>query len=216
MSYRKFDTCFFERYAQLTLETLLGPEFSTLVNKDRPDLQKEDLTLGIEVTRAMEPNKRNANQLLKELAGMDIKEHQRDDLQSIVDSGYAYGLPGLDYTGKIEYDYWALAQPLRRILKSKVEKVAKGFYGNFNEYGLFVFCRDLLDFNQVEGAVSYILLLQDNLDIRFNTLYLSQTDRLFVCRLTDNLLYEGIESRITVYSVPDELRREFFFKSLGY
>ena len=216
MSYRKFDTCFFERYAQLTLETLLGPEFSTLVNKDRPDLQKEDLTLGIEVTRAMEPNKRNANQLLKELAGMDIKEHQRDVLQSIVDSGYAYGLPGLDYTGKIEYDYWALAQPLRRILKSKVEKVAKGFYGNFKEYGLFVFCRDLLDINQVEGAVSYILLLQDNLDIRFNTLYLSQTDRLFVCRLTDNLLYEGIESRITVYSVPDELRREFFFKSLGY
>ena len=216
MAYRKFDTCFFERYAQLTLETILGCEYSNLVNKDRPDLQKEDNTLGIEVTRAMEPNRQNANQLLKELAGMEINEQQRADLQSIVDSGYAYGLPGLNYTGHLEYDYWALAHPLRRIIKSKVEKVARGFYGNFDKYGLFVFCRDLLDMSQVEAAVSYILLLQDNLDVRFTTLFLSQTDKLFVCSLTDNLLFEGIEKRIRVYSVPDEKRREFFFKSLGY
>lgn len=200
----------------MTLEKILGSKFADLVNKDRPDLQDEERKLGIEVTRAMEPNKKNANQLLKELAGMEINERQRDDLQSIVDSGYGYGLPGLNYTGHLEYDYWALAHPLRRILKSKIEKVAKGFYGDFNEYGLFVFCRDILDMEQVEAAVSYTLLLQDNLDIRFSTLYLSQTDKLFVCRLTDNLLYEEISSRISVYSIPDEQRRDFFFKSLGY
>ncbi len=200
----------------MTLEKILGSKFADLVNKDRPDLQDEERKLGIEVTRAMEPNKKNANQLLKELAGMEINERQRDDLQSIVDSGYGYGLPGLNYTGHLEYDYWALAHPLRRILKNKIEKVAKGFYGDFNEYGLFVFCRDILDMEQVEAAVSYTLLLQDNLDIRFSTLYLSQTDKLFVCRLTDNLLYEEISSRISVYSIPDEQRRDFFFKSLGY
>ena len=46
MAYRKFDTCFFERYAQLTLETILGCEYSNLVNKYRPDLPKEANTLG--------------------------------------------------------------------------------------------------------------------------------------------------------------------------
>ena len=216
MAYRKFDTCFFERYSQLTLQTILGEKYAGLVNRDRPDLQMEDGSLGIEVTRAMEPDRHNANQLLKELAGMQIKEEQREDLQRIVESGYGYGLPGLDYTGYLEQEYWSLAQPLQRILTSKVEKVAKGFYGNFKEFGLYVFCRDLLNLTQVEAAVNYTLLLQDNLDLRFNTLYLSQTDTLYVCRLTDNLFREGIDSRIEVYDIPDNLRREFFFKSLGY
>lgn len=217
MAYRKFDTCFFERYAQLTLETILGEKFSGLVNKDRPDLQSPDsTTLGIEVTRAMEPDRHNANQLLKELAGMQIIEEHRSDMEHIVKSGYAYGLPGLNYTGYIEEEYWALAQPLQRILTSKIEKVAKGFYGNFREFGLYVFCRDLLNLSQVEAAVNYTLMLQDNLDLRFNTLYLSQTDTLYVCRLTDNHFYEGIANRIESYSIPDNLRREFFFKSLGY
>ena len=32
MAKRKFDTCFFERYAKITLETFLGEEYSALVN----------------------------------------------------------------------------------------------------------------------------------------------------------------------------------------
>lgn len=216
MAYRKFDTCFFERYAKLTLETLLGSGFSDLVNRDRPDLQTPDMRLGIEVTRAMEPDKHNANQLLKELAGMDVKSEHKADMQTIVESGYGYGLPGLNYTGHLEYEYWSLAQPLQRILTSKVEKVGKGFYGKFDTFALFVFCRDLLDVSQVEAAVEYTLALQNNMDLRFDTLYLSQTDTLYVCRLSDNLFYEGINSRIEAHAVPDELRREFFFKSLGY
>ena len=216
MAYRKFDTCFFERYAQLTLERVLGDKYASLVNRDRPDLQNEDGSLGIEVTRAMEPDRHNANQLLKELAGMQISQQLRDDMQKIIDSGYGYGLPGLNYMGALEQEYWSLAQPLQRILTSKIKKVASGFYGEFKEYGLFVFCRDLLDMEQVEQAVTFTLLLQDNLDIRYNTLYLSQTDTLYVCRLTDNLVYEGIGTRIEEYKIPDGLRREFFFKSLGY
>ena len=137
-------------------------------------------------------------------------------MQKIVDCGYAYGLPGLNYTGYIEQEYWSLAQPLQRILTSKIEKVAKGFYGNFQEFGLYVFCRDLLDITQVEAAVAFTLSLQDNLDLRFNTLYLSQTDTLYVCRLTDNQFSEGIDTRIEAHHIPDELRREFFFKALGY
>ena len=62
----KFDTCFFERYAKLTLETILGEKYSNLVNKDRPDLQTEDDSIGIEVTRALKESKIEAIKLLKE------------------------------------------------------------------------------------------------------------------------------------------------------
>ena len=216
MGNRKFDTCFFERYASFTLENLLGIEYAHLINKDRPDLQSADGRLGIEVTRAMEPNKSEANQLLKEMAGMQIKEEHRKDMETIIESGYAYGLPGLDYTGHLEWEYWSLAHPLQRILMNKIEKVARGFYGSFEHFGLYVFCRDLLNISQVENAVSYVLKLQDNLDIRYNTLFLSQTDKLYVCNLTDNLIYQDISNRIGTFTIPDTMRRELFFKSLGY
>ena len=54
MATRKYGTCFFEQYAQISLAALLGPEYDRLVNRDRPDLQSEgDRSIGIEVTRAM-------------------------------------------------------------------------------------------------------------------------------------------------------------------
>lgn len=46
----KFDTCFFERYAMVSLATLLGDHYAHLVNRDRPDLQDETQSIGIEVT----------------------------------------------------------------------------------------------------------------------------------------------------------------------
>lgn len=58
MATREFGTCFFEQYAQISLSALLGREFDSLVNRDRPDLQTPDgMTVGIEVTRAMEESK---------------------------------------------------------------------------------------------------------------------------------------------------------------
>ena len=116
MGNRKFDTCFFERYARNTLTALLGDRYSDLVNEDRPDLQMPDHSLGIEVTRAMEPRKDVATALLKEMAGLVIKEEDREEVDQILDSGYGYGLQDGRYIGHIEYEYWALAQTLRRII----------------------------------------------------------------------------------------------------
>ena len=83
--YRKYDTCFFERYAQLCLTELLGGEFAGLVNGDRPDLQSPGGTheVGIEVTRAMEQSKDAARHLLKEMAGVTATEEDLKNLQDL-------------------------------------------------------------------------------------------------------------------------------------
>ena len=83
-SNRKFDTCFFERYAQITLETCLGSDYAALVNEDRPDLQMPDGSLGIEVTRAMEPKKDAAMSMLKEMAGFEVAEQDREEVDQII------------------------------------------------------------------------------------------------------------------------------------
>ena len=68
---REFGTCFFEKYAQIVLSTVLGPSFEQLVNRDRPDLQSPSgRGLGIEVTRAMEESKAAGLALMQDIAGL--------------------------------------------------------------------------------------------------------------------------------------------------
>lgn len=213
MADRKFGTCFFERYAKVTLETFLGERYYGLVNMDRPDLQTTDHSLGIEVTRAMEENRNVADSLLKEMAGIERPSHDRDDYEAIIGSGYAYGLQDGRFIGSREYDYWRLAHPLKRIIESKVSKVGSGFYGQFSEYGLYIFCKDILPEEEISLTLDYIMELQMNLDIRYSTLYLSLVDSLYVCDLT---IHDPVrrEHAISRYRISRQQCRKFFTMAL--
>ena len=210
---KRFDTCFFERYARLTLMTLLGDEYAALVNRDRPDLQMEDGSLGIEVTRAMEPRKEAAVDMLKEMAGVEVPESDREEIGQIIRSGYAYGLQDGRYVGHLEEEYWSLALPLRRIIASKIEKVGSGFYGNFAEYGLYIFCKDSLSHEDVVMAMDYASDLQRHLDVKYSKIYLSLIDRLYVCDLgaADHLDHK---TTCTSYPISLDMRRWFFMEAL--
>ena len=210
---RKFDTCFFERYAQITLETVLGGGYSSLINADRPDLQMPDGSLGIEVTRAMEPHKEAALTMLKEMAGLQVAETEREDMDRIVETGYGYGLQDGRYVGHLEYDYWSLALPLRRIIESKVSKVGSGFYGDFHEYGLYIFCKDDLCDEEVGLVVEYTADLQRHLDIRYSKMYLSMIDRLYVCDLSAAFLSDGIPTFVS-YDISRHMCKDFFLRAL--
>ena len=210
---RKFDTCFFERYARISLMTLLGQEYAALINEDRPDLQMEDRSLGIEVTRAMEPRKDVAREMLKEMAGLEVQESDREEMGEILRSGYGYGLQDGKYIGHLEYDYWALALPLRRIIASKIEKVGSGFYGDFKEFGLYIFCKDNLSHDEVILTMEYASDLQRHLDVKYSKMYLSLIDRLYVCDLTqvDRLDHK---TTCTSHDISRRMCKEFFLQAL--
>ena len=210
---RKFDTCFFERYARISLMTLLGQEYAALINEDRPDLQMEDRSLGIEVTRAMEPRKDVAQDMLKEMAGLEVPESDREEMGEILRSGYGYGLQDGKYIGHLEYEYWALALPLRRIIASKIEKVGSGFYGDFKEFGLYIFCKDNLSHDEVILTMEYASDLQRHLDVKYSKMYLSLIDRLYVCDLTqvDRLDHK---TTCTSHDISRRMCKEFFLQAL--
>ena len=210
---RKFDTCFFERYAQITLETVLGKEYADLVNEDRPDLQKPDRSLGIEVTRAMEPRKEEAMNLLKEMAGLEVPETDREEMGQIIRSGYGYGLQDGRYVGHLEYEYWSLALPLRRIIESKISKVASGFYGDFEEFGLYIFCKDDLSEEEVALAMEYASDLQRHLDVKYSKIYLSLINKLYVCDLTE-VDHTEHKTTCTSYEISRRMCKEFFLRAL--
>ena len=213
MAGRRFDTCFFERYARHTLETFLGNTYSALVNEDRPDLQMPDKSLGIEVTRAMEPHKDVAQELLLEMAGVESPSDSKEEMEQIIKSGYGYGLQDGKYIGRLEYEYWRLAHPLRRIIESKVGKVGSGFYGDFQEYGLYIFCKYHLSEEEVILTMEYTSDLQRHLDIRYSKMYLSLIDKLYVCDLSSVDRTEHI-TKCTSYDISRKMCKDFFLKAL--
>lgn len=113
----------------------------------------------------------------------------------------------------MEYDYWNLALPLRRIIASKIEKVGSGFYGDFKEYGLYIFCKDDLSEEEVTLTMEYASDLQRHLDIRYSKIYLSLIDKLYVCDLSDvDRLHH--KTHCTSYDISRKMCKEFFIKSL--
>lgn len=208
----QIETCFFERYAHATLKTMLGHDYDDLVNRDRPDLQSPDgRTIGIEVTRAMDQNKEAAETLLDEVAGIIPRAEDVADFDRIISSGYSYGLQGGRYIGSKERFYWALAKPLRSILESKISKAVCGLYGEFERMGLYVFCKDALDEAQVIKTMKYAMELQEFADGGYQTLFLSEINELHVCNLRDGI---SDSARIAHFSIPQELRREFFISAV--
>lgn len=202
----KFDTCFFERYAMASLATLLGDHYAHLVNRDRPDLQDEVLGIGIEVTRAIPENKNVANALVNEMAGKEVVEVNRNVLRQIEQSGYAYGLADGSLVGRNEYEYWSLALPMKRILEVKMDKVNNGFYGDFNEFGLFVFTKEDLDLPQVEQAMAFMMERQAQQSIRYEKLFISQIQTLYSCDL--------VLGQYEVKRVSRNQRRHFYESAL--
>ena len=202
----KFDTCFFERYAMVSLATLLGEHYAHLVNRDRPDLQDEEQGIGIEVTRAIRENKNVANALVNEMAGEDVKEVNAEDLRHINQSGYAYGLGDGTLIGRNEYEFWSLALPLKRILEIKMDKVNNGFYGDFNEFGLFVFTKEDLDLDQITQTIAFMMEKQAYQNRLYSRLFISQIQTLFDCDLETG--------RYRKIKISQEQRRSFYEEAI--
>ena len=208
----RFDTCFFERYARVSLEKLLDEGFAALLNKDRPDLQSADgRSIGIEVTRAMPESKEAADTMLKEMAGIrPVKSAgvESGDLDSMLASGYGYGLDDGQYVGSREYDYWSLALPMRRIIENKVSKAGNGFYGEFELLALYVFSKDALSDSEVADIMDFTMNLQSENKIRYDFLYLSDINNLNVCDLRS--------AQMVCHPISRVQRRDFFLASLEH
>ena len=181
----KFDTIFFERYARASLISLVGECFNGLKNSDRPDLQDKEQGIGIEVTRAIRENKNVANALINEMVGRKVMDVSENDWIDMTKYGYGYGIHD-NFIGKIEYEYWAAALPLKRIIESKVHKVSKGFYGDFPVYGLYVFSKENLTEEMVQTAILYTVDLQGQNEKKYDYMYISQIHEMFICDLKDN------------------------------
>ena len=187
----KYDTCFFERYAMASLRHLFGGPYADLVNRDRPDLQSPDHSIGIEVTRAMREDRYAAQALVNEMAGTDV-----------YDIPYAYGSYPSAQMSLREQRYWNTALPMQRILESKIQKVGNGFYGDFDTMGLYIFSKEDLLESEVESSLRLAMLLQQGLTKVYDIIFISQIQALYVCNPQ--------KGTFRTIDIDDEMGRRFY------
>ena len=93
-------------------------------------------------------------------------------------------------------------------------KINHVFYGDFREYGLYIFCKDELTQEEVKLTMEYTNELQRNLDVKYSKMYLSLIDRLYVCDLTDVNPHHHPTTKYTSYEISRRMCKDFFLKSL--
>ena len=157
--------------------------------------------MGTKLERISELSKQNP-----EMVFTSVGHLINEDLLKIQESGYSYGL-GMNYTvGSNEYNYWALALPMKRILESKMWKINNGFYGDFKEFGLYVFTKYDLVADEVEEIIGFMMDAQQSKKIRYDHLFISQIDTFFDCDL-----HSG---DFDCYPIDSRLRRRFYNRAV--
>jgi hypothetical protein len=102
-------------------------------------------------------------------------------------------------------DYTISAEYIASI-ENKVKKVVNGFYGDFKEFGLYIFTKDDMTPEDLLAAMKLTMELQAGANYQFQTLYISEVQNLYVCDVA-TLSYKQ-------YPISDELCKKFFINSL--
>lgn len=126
------DTRYFERYACAQLKDL-SAEYAALCCADRPDLQDAQGRIGIEVTRAMRENRKDALAFYREISGR----------AETVEDPAAEGL-------------------ILHAAKKKIDLLARGEYAAFDKYGLYIFSAYDLTRDALARLLGYFYLMQRN------------------------------------------------------
>jgi hypothetical protein len=92
------------------------------------------------------------------------------------------------------------------VIENKVSKVVNGFYGDFEEFGLYIFTKDDMTAEDLLAAMKWTMELQAKAEKQFTILYISEVQTLYVCDVA-TLSYKQ-------YPISQEMCKSFFLKSV--
>ncbi len=87
-----------------------------------------------------------------------------------------------------------------------MNKVNDGFYGDFDEFGLFVFTKEDLDIDQIKQTIAFMMEKQAYQNRLYSRLFLSQIQALFDCDLETG--------RYRKIKISEEQRRAFYEEAI--
>lgn len=176
----RFEEC----YAKIVLEDLFPEQFCNLDLKDRPDLQNEELDIGIEVTSAIDQKQREAESLYFEMTEENDAKKEKQKTGATLADGILFGKP-------IRIDFYNINEAL----ESKLKKLASEQYKNFNKQYLFIFSTIYATAAMREEALAEMQTISAESGQKFNEVFVLVPKRIYVFDLDHNTFCEKVISR---------------------
>lgn len=175
---------YYECYAKIVLEEMFPRQFSCLIILDKPDLQNEQLNIGVEVTSSIDQKQRNAESLYIKWSYQEntdkekIKEEIKKCGAELV-GGILSGIPDHDDFNRV---YIAL--------KDKLERLSSGQYKIFGRQCLFVFSTIYATSTMREEALKDMNNICSNAIRKFDEIYILVPGAIYIFDLVNNTTFE--------------------------
>lgn len=179
-----YDEC----YTKIVLEKFFPDQYENLQILDKPDLQSEDKSIGIEVTIAEERDSIEAERLYLQLSDTESSKRQRK-IERIEQCGAKYEHGILLTSGIDNFDL------VNEAVKRKIEKLQSTEYASLKEYHLFVFSSIYADNSMLQDEIAYLQNIQ--VGKYFKKMYVSVPEELY-CFNFEKTTYErfAIDSNV--------------------
>lgn len=202
-----------ENIAKLILERIVFNNSLVFQNADRPDLQNDNLGIGVEVTQAVDPKEAEIDSLYSQYTDPDDsffvnemsdeeKKAQRKRKQWLIEKGIKNpGIPLLtstNFTKGIEsnaYDVFYNA------VKTKLEKLNEGGYRIYSLNCLFILSKLCIEEKWCPDLLEQLISISKNYENQYTKIY-ALFLRKFICF---DLLTKKIDYRVIPEATFDEI-----------
>lgn len=172
-----------ECYAKIILEDLFADRYGKLLILDKPDLQNDDLSIGVEITSAVPQSHREALKLWYTMPYVD-REKQEKNKERMKQLGAEYEGDIQTWPTKCYSSNVIDGNPIEnflKVLEIKIKKLNSNNYKFFNNYDLFVdsdidvadsilskVLERIISINKGKKIFSYIYLLSQDKILLFD------------------------------------------------
>ncbi len=173
---------YYECYAKVVLEEMFPNQFSDLAILDKPDLQNENFSVGIEVTSSINPKQQEAEALYVKWSYEDNgnkkkQERQIEKCGARLNNGILCGISGHDNFNRIYVE-----------LKNKIGKLFQ--YKTFDKQFLFIFSDIYATSDMRKKALEEMKFICNLLSNKFDEIFILVPGAIYVFDLIKNITCE--------------------------
>lgn len=187
----EYDKHYYEQYAKLTLSSCYDQELASLVNKDKPDLQSDELSIGIEVSRSVSSESCHQQFIINKYFGKGYTPEYIIE-QAKKEKKYGDIFKDIDGLCVAEMNF-NTNDIITRTMFSIHEKTIKlnSDYKLFNSNWLYLFLGTSMVTDQDIKTIVDYLKNSDYKEKSFDKIFINTIDRIFV--INSNFQIDKIE-----------------------
>lgn len=183
---------FYEIKAQITLKKMFSTEYSRLIRSESPDLITNDLEIGVEVTRAVNPqDEKERKYFERELINSDVSNVNPEKLEAFHRNGkQILKLPDSEKIIGYSDGFWHSNINIIGAVTKKIKAINCGKYRSVKYMDVYVFSQAEFTYDDcdLDEIMKSIIELQSKYDNTFRYLFVDAINILILFDLQKNII----------------------------